>query len=255
MDKSLLNLYLEKYAAGNEAYEDRLCTQLAERLVYVPVVEESSITGTKGGVKVKILRVVGKGVQLVPVFTSEARFNDWAARSGHKTGSISLLGADLCTSISKDSWLGVDAGSKSAVKLHPRLVAKIAAVPPPPVDTAENPVPEVSAATEVLAPAAVAQLTSRVPPQVDATADMPLATPVPSPASGAQRAKPTRFGLHRPTRSIKRIFNSFTQTLVEPPPKPHTPPAVQGADLLGAPPPAQGQKQKKSLFGFLKSGK
>lgn len=127
MRKSLLNLYLQKVAEGDLEYIDRLCSQLADRLIYAPITTKiDAVSAAKTTFSVVKLTEVHR--DLVPVFTSEEGLKKWMQSIQHTGGSISLLGADFCAALGDKTWLQVDPGSSLSVELQPKLVCKIAAI-------------------------------------------------------------------------------------------------------------------------------
>jgi predicted RND superfamily exporter protein len=124
--KSLLGLYLDKVARGEVAYLDRLASQLAERLVYIPVVTRTdSKNGHAGSIKVKALCLNEDQRSLIPIFTQERMLHAWCTERGASVKSITLLCADFCGALVNDSWIWVNPGTESAVALDPSMVEKI----------------------------------------------------------------------------------------------------------------------------------
>lgn len=130
MDKSLLSFFLDKVANGEKGYEENLCRQLADRLVYVPILAEETFdsAGSSGGVKVEVLRLKDGDFTLVPVFSTDFRFTEWAQKNNHSSGSICLLAGDLCRTLGPEAWVVVDTGYPTSVKLEPRLVKRVSEV-------------------------------------------------------------------------------------------------------------------------------
>lgn len=124
--KSLLNLYLQKVAEGDESYADRLCAQLCDRLLYVPVAPTEKKAGSETKLTFNVVTIAEAHRSLVPIFTTEEAYKAWVGASQHKGASISLLGADFCAALSGDSWVQVDPGTERKVELPPLLVKKIA---------------------------------------------------------------------------------------------------------------------------------
>ena len=125
--KSLLNLYLEKVAKGESTYLDRLISQLAERLVYIPVITRTE-TRTNGAANIKVEALCIKEEQrsLVPVFTQEKMLREWCASHNSPVHSTALICADFCGALAADSWIWVNPGAENSVRLEPALVEKIA---------------------------------------------------------------------------------------------------------------------------------
>lgn len=142
--RSLIGLYLQKVSTGDSSFVERLCYQLADRLVYSPVIA-SPITspGQASGstVKVSVLRLNEAHRSLVFLFTSEESCKAWAEKSGHSGQNVALLGADFCSALDPHTWVVVDAGTSHSVQLQPSLVAHIASVEPS-VDAEEVQTPE-----------------------------------------------------------------------------------------------------------------
>ena len=137
MTKSVLNLYLQKVKDGEEAYLQKLCGRLAERLVHVPITNTSSLADSDGsGMKVNVLRIKETHRSLIPVFTSEKLFKTWSAKMDDAPKSIPIFGADFCSVLGKNSWLIVNPGSPESCELQPfvvEMIAKAAQDDAPPV--------------------------------------------------------------------------------------------------------------------------
>lgn len=128
MQKSLFNLYMQKVAAGDLSYLDRLCKQLADRLVFAPITASSGAgAGAQSKTTFSVLRISEPHRSLVPLFTTEKRFKEWADKNGHSSGSISLLGGDFCAALGADTWITLDRGFEDAIELDPVFVAKVSA--------------------------------------------------------------------------------------------------------------------------------
>lgn len=125
MRKSLLNLYLQKVSSGDLEYIDRLCSQLADRLIYAPIANSSETPGS-AKTTFAVVKLTEAHRSLVPVFTTEEGLKKWITSSSHSGSSISLLGADFCAALGNKSWLVVDPGSDLSVELQPSFVVKIA---------------------------------------------------------------------------------------------------------------------------------
>lgn len=141
MQKSSLNLYLQKLAAGDFSFAEKLCDQLAERLIYAPLVPSPAEQESGTQLKVNVMRIAEAHRSIVYIFTSEDKFKSWAEQTGYIGGSISLLGADFCAALGDRTWLLVDPGTLSSIELQPGLVARIAAADT--INSASvNPVPQ-----------------------------------------------------------------------------------------------------------------
>jgi len=127
MKKSLLTLYIEKVAEGDVSFVDRLCAQLADRLIYVPIKKEGSAPKSRQ-VSFEVLKLNEGEKILVPVFTSEHFLTNWCQAQGLDAELISLLGADFCLALGDGSWLLIDPGAGATVELPPDDVRKIATV-------------------------------------------------------------------------------------------------------------------------------
>ena len=122
MQKSLLNVYLERMSRGDVSCADKLCNRLAERLVHIPVTQEEK---HGQGTTVSVVRFKDGDKSVVPMFTSEKNFEKWCADHSHNGESISLLGADFCRALDPQIWLLVDPDSEAPVEFPPLLVTKI----------------------------------------------------------------------------------------------------------------------------------
>ncbi|MBX7139350.1 MAG: SseB family protein [Oligoflexia bacterium] len=137
MSKSLLGFYLQRVAAGDQAFMDKLIPQLAERLLYVPIQQEAN---SGSSVKINVLRIKEAHRSLVPVFTTERLLKSWCQAKGYESEAVSLLGADLASSLKGDMWLWVNPGTETPVELQPFMVEKVSkAVAEAAVDEPELP--------------------------------------------------------------------------------------------------------------------
>ncbi len=127
MKKSLLNLYMQKVASGDLNYLDRLCKQLADRLVFTPITSSSNSGPNKAKTTFSVLRLNDNGNSQVLLFTTEKRFKEWSQKASHQAGSISLLGADFCAALGKETWISLDKGFEEEIVLDPVFVAKVSA--------------------------------------------------------------------------------------------------------------------------------
>lgn len=175
MRKSLLNLCLQKVAEGDETFFDRLCQQLADRLVFAPIVSAGE-AGSEGQLTFSIVRMQEGHRLVVPLFTSEELYKAWEKATAHKGGSISLLGADFCAAVDEQTWLRIDPGSTCCVELQPVLVKKVASV-----GVEEPEVPQ-----RLEPPASITELSE------EAVVESPASTP-----SAAKQAQPQSSKLLR----------------------------------------------------------
>lgn len=132
MHKSLLGLYIQRVAAGDQSFVDRLISQLSERLLFIPIEQR-----TADGCRIKVTIVQEAYRTLIPAFTSEAMFEAWCRSHNRSTDKVALLGADLSVALTGSSWLWVNPGSDSPIELQPFLVerlSQVAAAPQPSAD-------------------------------------------------------------------------------------------------------------------------
>ena len=148
MNKSLLTLYLQRVKGGDEAYLDKLLSQLAERLLYVPTESDPSESGE--GVSVKIIRTIEAHRTLVPVFTSETLLKTWTTENNLPSYSISLLGADLASALRADSWFVINPSSDTAVELQPFMVERLMRIDENPEPLSPEPLVELPVNLEVI---------------------------------------------------------------------------------------------------------
>jgi len=141
-NRTTLDLFLQKVAAGDEQYVERLCRQLADRLLIVPTSKagtgtpsDLNYTSTNLSVNrahneeiVRVYRIKEAHRSVIPVFTAQKRYKTWCEKEGHKHESISLLGADLCLSLGGKAWIAIDPGHENAFELQPALVQRIAEI-------------------------------------------------------------------------------------------------------------------------------
>ena len=75
MQKPLIEALLQRFAKGDVSIQDKLCSQLAERLMVVPalgVEDEAS-----GEIRVKALQIKVEDQSAVACFTSDKRLKEW----------------------------------------------------------------------------------------------------------------------------------------------------------------------------------
>ncbi len=123
MQKSLLDVYLGKVAAGDDAFIDKLCSQLTDRLCYIPAIQVSSEFNQA---KVEVIKISKERRSFVPLFTHERKFKSWSQSIEKKVEPLSLLGGDLCAVLGDDTGVLIDPGAENSVELSPEVVAKIA---------------------------------------------------------------------------------------------------------------------------------
>lgn len=124
MSKNRLDLYLSRVAAGDKEFVDRLCQQLADRMLIVPLVSERNDAGE--ATKVVVMRVEKDGNSLVLGFTNAQRYQSWCERRGETPENLEMLGSDFCSALDLDAWLWIDPGSEHSLSLAPHIVDKIA---------------------------------------------------------------------------------------------------------------------------------
>lgn len=145
MQRSLLELYMSKVAGGELSFLERLCLQLMDRLVFIPVLDMHR-EGTTASVDA--VRITINNTLYVPTFTSERRFAEWRTTQEEECQSISLLGGDLCAALERGIGVVVDPGAQNSVRLQPDTVAEIAEYVLSEAPAEPPPFSEQSAATE-----------------------------------------------------------------------------------------------------------
>ena len=130
MRRSLINLYLQKVSSGDESYLDRLCQQLADRLVYIPGVADSAAASGAPEVQIQALRIQEEHRSIVPVFTTAEQFDLWRKNEQRAEEPMALFGADLCAALDGKAWIRIYGASEKPVELQPALVKRIAAIAP-----------------------------------------------------------------------------------------------------------------------------
>lgn len=131
MQRTPLYSYLEKVAAGDDTFRARLCQQLADRLIYVPIFErQPGEFAAPGQFKVRVVRIVQEDVEKVLLFTTEKLYKSWASTFSQKTSFISLLGGDFCAALQRGTSVAVDIGTAHAVTLDDEAVRQVAAASP-----------------------------------------------------------------------------------------------------------------------------
>lgn len=128
--RSTLTLYLDRVAEGDETYRQKLCKNLADRTLYVPLDGSDDAFNEQRdlGITIKVKQMKYAGKQVVPVFTDQRLYKEWETRTAHKTDSVALMGADLCAVLPFGLWLLLDHGGESEVLLDMDAVESIAAV-------------------------------------------------------------------------------------------------------------------------------
>ena len=122
-----LYLYLEKLKSGDQTFLPKLCQQLSDRLVYVPI-----IAGPEGrktvnrALTVKVVKIKSGDHELIPIFTTERGYRFWAEKFEDRTEYISLLGGDFCGALSPETWISIDPGAEHSVEIDPDTVRKVA---------------------------------------------------------------------------------------------------------------------------------
>lgn len=198
MRKSLLSLYMQKVASGDLSYLDRLCKQLADRLVFTPIVASSDSSDASPKTTFSVLRINEASRSLVPLFTTERRFKEWNEKTKHQGGSISLLGGDFCAALGPNTWISLDRGFEDSIELDPVFVAKVSASSlhedadeDTEVDVSFDQQPAISSRT-VAPPETVAEKIASVPP---------------GPVKELPKEEPSVA--ERPEKAKKRSFLSF----------------------------------------------
>ncbi len=126
--RTTLNLYLLKVARGDTSCMDKLVRRLADRILCLPVLSDPS-SSVATNTKLNVYRYSHFGKEIIPVFTSEAIFENWRSQVSVGVEQVQLLGGDVCAAIGSGSWLSVDEGTEHAAMLDPFVVEKIAAEP------------------------------------------------------------------------------------------------------------------------------
>ena len=126
--RSTLTLYLDRVADGDENYRSKLCKNLVDRLLHIPLdTSDDAYNESKGaGVKIKVMRQKYAGKVVVPVFTDENMFKTWKAEQKKDLDTVALMGGDLCKVLPDGLWLLVDWGADSEVLLDEAAVKSIA---------------------------------------------------------------------------------------------------------------------------------
>lgn len=120
---SLIEFYLQKVSDGDANFVGKLCRQLANRLLYVPVLNSDSHDGHET-FNVIVNREDDR--VSVPAFTTKEKFDLWCVRSDKSLEFIDILGADLCASLGEATWLLVDPSFGTGVELNPSFVNEVA---------------------------------------------------------------------------------------------------------------------------------
>ncbi len=129
-EKNILHLYLTKFAAGDLSCLPKLVRRLADRVLFIPILNRGPAENTPG-VSIKVFKHTEESREVVPVFTSEHRFETWRGESGASVDKLSVLGADLCIALGGKSWISIDEGSEHEALFNPEVTRTIAETPLP----------------------------------------------------------------------------------------------------------------------------
>ena len=122
MHTSALDICLQNFQDGKVSCVEELCTQLANRILYIPTA--APIQDEDSSAKVNVIEHQEAHRFLIPIFTSEQKLKTWSVLNEHDGSYIRLLGADFCT-VLKDKWLLVNEGLQGEVELQPVIVERI----------------------------------------------------------------------------------------------------------------------------------
>lgn len=130
MERSIINLYLSKVKDGDASFYDKLCTQLADRLLYIPVLDDRSVRTEADDSKtsVRVLSSVLDGKSMIAVFTSGQRYRNWESMHGTNGHFIQMLGGEFCLTLGDQTWLIVDDGARNSLQIEPKWVRHIAGI-------------------------------------------------------------------------------------------------------------------------------
>lgn len=103
-------------ANGDTLYLERLCYQLSDSVIYLPV---SSLSEDEERTKVLPIVWTQKEAHSIPVFTQYRFFDEW---QNQKSLAISLKGGDLCAALTEECSVTIDPGTEHAVVLPPSIV-------------------------------------------------------------------------------------------------------------------------------------
>jgi hypothetical protein len=241
MNKSPIEIFISKVASGEHSYMERLCAQLADRLVYVPLAAPVRNQGSKTTITAFTMHQGNRSV--VPVFTSESKFKNWCFEEGHNDASFSVLGADLCAVLDSTSWIVLDPLDSVSVELNPEAVAMVAAsvqaLPTP--ATSQNSEPQASVIPATATPSAVERAGASAIPAAAVAQGPVLANPLIAPVPPAPAANSTRT-----------IIFSSSNVLAE-----QAPAAASMAQPQRSSSGAQNSPggKKRSFLNFLKTGR
>lgn len=121
MQKTILSLYQRKVARGDRSYLKRLCRQISDKHVFVPVINTVEVVGKQSLVRVKVPSAsTGLFKSSIPVFTSREYMRVWIEDRGNNNGFISICCADLCSALDKRTSIEIDPNTENAVRIGPR---------------------------------------------------------------------------------------------------------------------------------------
>jgi len=116
-----LEFYLQQLARGDRQYFSAALELLANEILYTPVtIGEASSAGNVQ--KFKVVTQSSGNKKLVPTFTSEDYFANWA---GEDFQCLPVTGADLAVTLPSNSWLVVNPGMDNSIELSPEELEEL----------------------------------------------------------------------------------------------------------------------------------
>jgi len=123
MQKSAIQLLLQKVAQGDVVAKGKIVPKLAERLVIVPTIASKN-QGRE--TKVSIVTIREGQRSLIPVFTTMSVLKSWLAKNEIQGEGTSINCADVCLALGANRWVMVDPGTDYWCELEPSIVSQIA---------------------------------------------------------------------------------------------------------------------------------
>lgn len=123
MQKSALQLLIEKASQGDEGSLQKLSTKLCDRLVFVPIAESTQMNESQ--VKISNIIVREGERKILPVFLTTQSLNRWMSLVELAGEGMSLYCSDILKALGPNYWIMLEAGSPSWVEIDPSYTETI----------------------------------------------------------------------------------------------------------------------------------
>ncbi len=125
----IIDRFINLFSHGDKSCIEGLCSRFADRLVFVPIVDEAvkPDQSQPGRFAVDVLCLENEEFPLIPAFTTEKNFRVWCENNSHSPPQVlSLLGGDLCAALGQAKGVAINPMAESQATLDPTLVNKVA---------------------------------------------------------------------------------------------------------------------------------